>query len=158
MVTKGIVRGVSLAIVVGSLAFVALRGRGTGEVAANGGTEPSAAAVAAAKVVVTYFTTDVRCVSCRTIEALAQRAVVEGFPAELARGEVVFRIVNTSRPEHAHFIERYQITNKTVVVAHQQDGKELAWTGRQEVWSLFQEPERFLTYVREPVKAYLGGS
>jgi len=158
MATKGIVRGVLLAIVVGSLAFVALRGRGAGEVAANGGSEPSAAAVAAAKVVVTYFTTDVRCVSCRTIEALAQRAVVEGFPTELARGEVVFRIVNTDRPEHAHFLERYQITNKTVVVSHQQDGKELAWTGRQEVWSLFKEPERFLAYVREPVKAYLGGS
>jgi hypothetical protein len=158
MATKGIVRGVLLAIVVGSLAFVALRGRGAGEVAANGGSEPSAAAVSAAKVVVTYFTTDVRCVSCRTIEALAQRAVVEGFPAELARGEVVFRIVNTSRSEHAHFVEHYGITNKTVVVSHQQDGKELAWTGRQEVWGLFKEPDRFLAYVREPVRSYLGGS
>lgn len=108
-----------------------------------------------AAVLVTYFTTDVRCESCRTIEALARRAVAEGFPTELAAGEVAFRVVNTDRPEHRHFVDHYEITNKTVVVSHQRDGREVDWTGRQDVWLHFDEPATFFDYVREPIRAYL---
>jgi hypothetical protein len=120
--------------------------------------DPATPAAAPATVVVTYFTTDVRCTSCRTIESLAQRAVEEGFPGELARGEIVFRVINTDLPENQHYVEDYQLTNKTVIVSHQVDGRESEWTNRQDVWLLFHEPEKFMSYVREPVKLYLGKS
>ena len=110
-----------------------------------------------ARVLVTYFTTDVRCVSCREIERLSRLAVEEGFPEQIASGEVVFRVVNTDRPEHRHFVADYGLTNKTVIVSNQADGKEIAWTNRQDVWLLFHEPAKFFAYVSEPVMAYLGG-
>lgn len=112
---------------------------------------------AKADVVATYFTTNVRCVSCRTIEALSQRAVVEGFPTEVAAGKVVFRVINTDLPEHAHYVDHYAITNKIVIVSHQRDGKEVEWKGLQDVWVHFHEPDTFLTYVREPIRAFLAG-
>ena len=143
-----------LLIVFGSLAvFAWQRLRPT---AATAATDADAARrAAAATVLVTYFTTDVRCDSCRTIEALPQRAVHEGFRDELATGQVVFRVVNTDRPEHRHFVDHYEIANKTVIVSHQREGHEIAWTGRQDVWLHLDEPENFFAYVREPIRAYL---
>jgi hypothetical protein len=111
--------------------------------------------IEAAAVVVTYFTTDVRCDSCRTIEALSRRCVEEEFPDQLASGEVVFRVVNTDRDEHEHFVEHYDLTNKTVIVSSQVEGKESSWTDRQDVWLLLDEPDAFIAYVREPVQQYL---
>jgi hypothetical protein len=35
------------------------------------------------------------------------------------------------------------------------DGRETEWTGRQDVWLHFEEPEAFFTYVREPIRSYL---
>lgn len=145
-----------LLIVFGSLAVFAWRHlRPTPATAAATTDAAAARREAAATVLVTYFTTDVRCDSCRTIEALTQRAVQEGFRDELAAGQVVFRVVNTDRPEHRHFVDHYEIANKTVIVSHQRQGHEVAWTGRQDVWLHFEEPETFFAYVREPIRAYL---
>lgn len=151
---RSVARSLLLLLVFGSLAvFAWQRLRPT---AATAATDAAAAhRAAAATVLVTYFTTDVRCDSCRTIEALTQRAVQEGFRDELAAGQVVFRVVNTDRPEHRHFVEHYEIANKTVIVSHQREGREVAWTGRQDVWLHFDEPETFFAYVREPIRAYL---
>jgi len=112
----------------------------------------------AASVVVTYFTTDVRCASCRTIEKLTRQAIEEGFPEEVARGDVVFQVLNTDRDENHHFVDDYEITNKTVIVSHRQNGQEAEWANRQDVWLLLDEPDEFFAYVREPVLRYLGKS
>jgi hypothetical protein len=111
-----------------------------------------------ATVVVTYFTTDVRCDSCRTIEKLSRQAIEEGFPNEVASGAVLFRVLNTDRTENQHFVEDYEIANKTVIISHQQNGKETQWLNRQDVWLLLDEPTEFLAYVREPVRRFLGKS
>jgi len=110
-----------------------------------------------AKVMVTYFTNNVRCKTCRIIEDLSRRAVHEGFPEEIARGEVHFRVVNFDQDEHRHFVDHYSITNKIVIVSRQNDGKETEWTPRQDVWLHYQEPEQFLSYVRAPIAEYLKG-
>ncbi len=153
MNSKSILRGVLLVIVFGSVGVYALKkSQGPGADSVAGSAPPS---TAGATVVVTYFTTDVRCDSCRTIEKLSRQAVEEGFPTEVASGAVVFRVLNTDRPENQHFVDDYQITNKTVIVSHHESGRETEWTSRQDVWFLFDEPEEFLDYVREPVKRYL---
>jgi hypothetical protein len=156
MNTKSALRWMLLVIVFGSLAAFALNkslAKDPGPTAAA----PSESTVAAT-VVVTYFTTDVRCDSCRTIEKLSRQAIEEGFPAEVASGTVVFRVLNTDRAENKHFVDNYEITNKTVIVSHQKNGKEAGWTNRQDVWLLLEKPSEFFTYVREPVQRYLGKS
>lgn len=153
---KSALRWPLLVIVFGSVGAYALQkslGKDTGPTPAA-----TSANTAAASVVVTYFTTDVRCDSCRTIEKLSRQAIEEGFPAEVANGTVVFRVLNTDRAENKHFVDAYEIANKTVIVSHQENGKEAAWTNRQDVWLLFEEPGEFFTYVREPVQKYLGKS
>jgi len=151
MKSRTILRSVLLLIVFGSLTFWLFARRP----ANAGGDGPDPAAVAAARVVVTYFTTDVRCDSCRTIEQLSRRAVAEGFPDELRSGALVFRVVNTDREENAHYIDEYEIGNKVVVVSRQLDGEQIEWLRCQDVWLHFGEPEVFLPYLQQPIRDYL---
>lgn len=154
---KPVLRWALLAIVLGSVMFYALQRSGA-RPATTGETATSPPDATAATVVVTYFTTDVRCDSCRKIEALSRQAVEEGFPQEMGSGAVVFRVLNTDQPENQHYVDDYEIANKTVIVSHQVDGRETEWANRQDVWQLLDEPDEFLNYVREPVKRYLGKS
>ncbi|MFO1076784.1 MAG: nitrophenyl compound nitroreductase subunit ArsF family protein [Planctomycetota bacterium] len=151
---KTAVRWFLLAVVLGSVAFYLWR-RPDAAAASSGGAV-AAPDVAAASVVVTYFTTNVRCDSCRTIERLSRKAVEEGFPADVASGRVVYRVLNTDLPENQHFLDDYEIANKTVIVSHQVAGKETEWTNRQDVWLMLDQPDEFLAYVREPVGRFLG--
>ncbi|MBZ0154342.1 MAG: hypothetical protein K8J09_22670, partial [Planctomycetes bacterium] len=52
---------------------------------------PATVAPAPAPVTVTYFTTNVRCESCRKIESLTKHAIETNFAAELAAGKLAFR-------------------------------------------------------------------
>ena len=64
-------------------------------------------------------------------------------------------MLNTDRAANEHFLDDYEIANKTVIVSHQENGKETEWQNRQDVWLLLEQPNEFLAYVREPVRRYL---
>lgn len=156
---KAVLRWVLLLVVFGSITAYGIRESAGDDSAASPTapvTQPSAEAVAEAEVVVTYFTTEVRCASCRTIEDLSRRAIAEGFASEVASGRVVYRVIDTDRPEHEHHRDHYELANKTVIVSHQVGGREVDWTNRQDVWLLLDDAEQFFAYVREPVRGYLG--
>ena len=95
-----------------------------------------------------------------TLEILWRRliSIVDEADEPLADGDVLFRVLNIDRPENQHFVADYEIANKTVIVSLQERGEETEWTNRQDVWLLFEEPDEFFAYVREPVKRYLGKS
>ncbi len=114
------------------------------------------AALPADGVMVTYFTTDVRCANCRKIEALSRKSVSTRFPEEFKSGRVVFRVVNTDRPENKHFLDDYKLVSKTVIVSRRKDGKEQDWVNLQDVWLKLDDPAAFDAYVGDAVKRYLG--
>lgn len=107
---------------------------------------PVAAAAAAAparEVVVTYFTTNIRCESCLTIERLTRESLDKCFVAELADGRVRFQMINTSLPENRHFTDDYDISLKTVVVSDRRAGREVNWKRFDQVWDLLDDPAAF---------------
>lgn len=106
-------------------------------------------------VVVTYFTTNVRCESCRKIEALTRAMVDEQFAPELEAGRLRFQTINLDESENRHFANDYQISFKTVVVSMEQSGRVLQWEKRDEVWSLLNEPEAFQSYIADSIRSYL---
>ena len=103
-------------------------------------------------IVVTYFTTDVRCPSCRQIESLTREMIESEFPDALASGHLVFQTINTDRPENAHYVKDYELVSKTVIVSRRQDGRETSWRNLQDVWLKMKEPESFNTDVAEAVR------
>lgn len=107
------------------------------------------------KVIAYYFHGDVRCPTCRKIEAYAQEAIETGFPEQLKSGQLEWRVVNIERPANEHFVNDYDLTTRSVVVVNVQDGKQVAWNNLQKVWDLVGNKQAFLTYIQGATRAYL---
>ncbi|MEX1119733.1 MAG: nitrophenyl compound nitroreductase subunit ArsF family protein [Terrimicrobiaceae bacterium] len=97
--------------------------------------------------VITYFTSDVRCPSCLKIEELTRKTVKERFAGQLQSGELVFRTLNTDRPENKHFVDDYQLVSKTVIVSTRENGKEIRFENLQDVWLKLNDPAAFQNYI-----------
>lgn len=102
-----------------------------------------------------YFHGNVRCATCRKVEAYAREAVEEGFTEQIAAGVVEFRPVNVEQPENRHFIEDYQLTSKSVVVAEVVGGSVARWVKLDNVWGLVGNHDAYLVYVQDAVRAYV---
>lgn len=107
-------------------------------------------------VVVTYFTSDVRCPSCFKIEALARQTVEQDFVEDMRAGRLLFRSVNVDQPANKHFVEEYQLVSKTVVVSSRQGGQETNWANLQEVWFKLGDEAGFARYIGDEVRKQPG--
>lgn len=111
----------------------------------------TAAPVETDGIVVTYFTTDVRCISCRTIEAMARASVDQLQQHPDLGGRVGFQTLNLDRPENKHFIKDYELSFKTVVVSHTDVEGKPHWTKLDEVWKNLQDPDAFHALIETEV-------
>jgi hypothetical protein len=107
------------------------------------------------RVLAFYFHGDARCWTCRTVEAYAKEAVELGFPERVADGSVVFLAVNVERAENRHYIDDFQLTSRTVVVAEEVDGVIVRWSRLDKVWQLANGHDLYLEYVRRAVNDLL---
>ncbi len=98
-------------------------------------------------IVVTYFTTDVRCPSCRKIEQLTRKTVESQFSDAVSDGLIVFRVVNTDREENAHFLDEYNLVSKTVIISQREGGEETGWQNLQDVWLKLDDDVEFSNYL-----------
>jgi hypothetical protein len=159
MLTKQIIRSVLLVVALGALAIWANRAYHQSQARAAAASHPPAAAalpeVAGDQVVMTYFISGVRCVSCKKIEELAQATAEQDFAAELASKRLVFRVIDTGEPANAHYMNDYQLTSKTVILSHRVDGRETEWLAMEKVWDLLEDPAGFRAYLAEPIRKFL---
>jgi len=102
-------------------------------------------------VVVTYFTTDVRCVSCKKIESLIRETLERDFAKALESGRLRFQTINIDRSENKHFADRYELSFKTVVVSGPAADGAADWEKLDDVWRLLNAPEDFADYVGSAV-------
>ena len=105
-----------------------------------------------------YFHRTIRCPSCEKIEALAQKAVEDGFAGELAAGRMTWRAINIDKPENKHFDEDYQLQMQSVIVSEVRGGKEVRWKNLGKVWDLLDDEAGFVQYVKDEIRAYARGS
>jgi hypothetical protein len=150
-----------LALVLAGVATWAWRSFAPAPESAAAGNPPAAgtpappAAEPALLVLVTYFTTDVRCPTCLKIEKQTRAAVESGFADELAAGSVRFQSVNFDQPQNKHFIDDYGLAFKTVVVSEWRQGKEVKWEKYDKVWELVGEPDAFAAYLQQGIRSHL---
>ncbi len=107
------------------------------------------------KVVATYFHGNIRCVTCRKIEAYSQEAVRDAFEQQIAAGTVEFRAVNVEEDANRHFIQDYQLVTRTLVVTDEVDGAVKRWAKLDNVWGLVGDRTAFFRYVQGGVRDYL---
>ena len=152
-VRKWVTLGLSL-FVVASI-FVLVRG----EVAKPGAGEPASAAVdgvPANGVVAYYFHGTSRCRTCLAIESGTRDALGAAFARELADGALAWRPLNVEEPRNEHFVQDFDLSERTVVLARMEDGKPVRWTRLDRVWELVGDDEAFAAYVQQETREYLG--
>ena len=107
------------------------------------------------KVVAYYFHGNMRCMTCRTIEAYTKKAIQTGFPDALKNGRLEFRVVNVDEPDNEHFVEDYQIVTRSVVIAEFEGPKQKQWKNLEHVWQLVSDEQAFVKYIQDETLSYL---
>lgn len=108
------------------------------------------------RYVVYYFHGDRRCATCRKLEAYSEEAITGGFADELERGVLAFETVNLDEERHEHFVQDFQLTNKSVVVVEYREGAVARFENLTDVWRKVRDKEAFLDYVRTDTRAFIG--
>lgn len=109
-------------------------------------------------VIVYYFHGDVRCNTCRTIEALSQKAVETGFPESVEGDGLEWNVINVEREENEHFVEDYQIFTSSLIIQKVKDGHPGEWKNLEKVWDLVGNEPEFVEYVQHEIKTLMGTS
>jgi len=145
---------VALLVFVGlSIAYMLVKERDT-----SSATEKQAVAGDDGKqnqLIVYYFYGDVRCVTCRKLEAYTKEALDEYFAEEVASEDIVWRMVNVNRPENSHYVGDYELVSKAVVLSWVVNSKEVRWRKLDEIWQKVNDKQSYLQYVRESIDEFL---
>ena len=128
--------------------------RGQGGIAAAPGT-PTKAETVGDGLVVYYFHSNIRCPTCRSIEAQAQETVQTHFASQLSNGEVIWKIVNYEQASAKPLAEKFQLQMPVVVLAKMKDGKIEDWKRLDEVWAFVGDKPAFTKYVRGEIERML---
>jgi len=107
-------------------------------------------------IAVYYFHGNMRCTTCRTIEAYTKEAVQTGFSDTLKDGRLELRVVNIEEPGNDHFVQDFQLSTRSVVLERIADGKREEWKNLDRVWELVRgDKNEFLKYVQDEIRVYL---
>lgn len=108
------------------------------------------------KVIVYYFRTNVRCAKCIKFEKYSRKAVVTGFQKALEDGRLEYKIVNIEEPGNKHYVEDYKLYTKSIVVVEMKGDEQVRWNNLDKIWQLVSSEEKFIDYIQEGVRSYLG--
>jgi len=105
------------------------------------------------KVVVYYFHTTFRCVTCNDIEQRIKNLIQREFADAYKAGRIEWKEVDFQQEEV--LAKRYGVMVGCVVVANIRGGKDVDFQRLDEIWTKFQEPSGFDQYIISAVKKYL---
>ena len=128
--------------------------RSQGGIAAAPGL-PTKAETVSDGLIVYYFHGNIRCPTCRSIEAQAQETVQTHFASQLSNGEVTWKIVNYEQASAKPLAEKFKIQMPIVVLAKMKDGKIEDWKSLDEVWALVGDKPAFTKFVRGEIERML---
>lgn len=116
---------------------------------------PGARAEDGSKIIAYYFHVNVRCTTCRTIEAYSKEVILQRFAKEIASGRVEWRLVNVQNPENRHFIQDYQLFTKSLVLVLYKGGQQTEYKILNDTWELVGDKTAMQGYVDKEVRNYL---
>jgi len=154
MTAKAIISKLLIAFVLVTIGFALGRETGKTSPAPGDGAATPAGPAVGHKVIAYYFYTNVRCPTCRKIEAYTQEAVT-GLAAETKAVPVEWHAINTDEAGNEHFKADYSLAVKSVIVADWRDGKQTQWKNLDKIWELVDDPAAFQKYIRDEVAAYV---
>ena len=110
---------------------------------------------APAKVVAYYFHGNMRCTTCKKIEALTTEAIETGFADDIKNGRVELKVVNVEESGNEHFIQDYELASRSVVVARYEGEAQKDWKRLDAVWQLTGDKEAFIRLIQDETATLL---
>jgi hypothetical protein len=107
------------------------------------------------KIIAYYFYGNVRCASCKKIEAYSYEAIQSAFKDEIKNGLLEWKTVNIDKPENKHFIDDYELYTRSLVIVEFKDQKQTKWKNLDMVWELLKNKNAFIEYVQKEIKEFL---
>ncbi len=114
------------------------------------------AAAAPDKVVAYYFHGERRCKTCLGIQAAIQQTIQERFADETTKGTLVFQELNTDQDDNKHFVQEFQLSFGTLIVAAKAGEKTVKWENCEKVWEYGHNPPALMEYTEKQIRHYLG--
>ena len=145
---KGLVFGVLVVLLIATGVMIA--GEAEGDQPA-----PAVDRSATGQVVAYYFYGNVRCATCRKLEAYSKEALEDGFAQEIASGGLEWRAVNVDEPENEHFVTDFELVTRALVLVEYADGEMTRWQDLKLIWKLVGDKAGYMTYVREATSDFL---
>jgi len=120
------------------------------EVKKNNNSEPNT-------IIIYYFHGTKRCTSCKKIENWSYNAIQKNFAENLKTGKMVWKPVNTDKPENKHFLSDFQLYTKSLILVEVQGKEQKRWKNLKKVWQLLQNEQSFYEYVKREVYNFKEG-
>ncbi len=141
-----------------ALAFFALSGLGVWAWRALHPVENKAGgtAVSDAKVVVYYFHTNYRCVTCNKFESFTRAELEAGFSRQMKDGTLAYQVVNVEQAGNEHFVQDYGLRTKSIVLAV--PGEKGRWKNLERIWDEVGSEAGFKRYIQTELEAFLRGN
>ena len=108
-------------------------------------------------LIVYYFHGNTRCPTCQAIESQAKQTVEKDFAAQLASGEVVWKVLNYEQPAAKSLATKFEIQMSVVVLAKMKSGQLGDWKRLDEVWALVGDKPAFAKHVAGEINRMLAG-
>ena len=109
------------------------------------------------RVVVYYLYGNIRCVTCKSMEAMTAKALKAGFQKEIERGALAFKVENYQAQGNERFIKEFGVVAASVVLVEEKAGKVVRWKNLEKIWDLTESQEEFGRYIRSETAAFLAG-
>ncbi|MFO7652569.1 MAG: nitrophenyl compound nitroreductase subunit ArsF family protein [Candidatus Krumholzibacteriia bacterium] len=127
---------------------------GASEDSAGGGTA-AANALPEPSLVLYYFHGTTRCTGCLTIEDLAERTAADEFQDLMLEGQLAWRAVDVDEPGNERFMTEYDLAGQALILVDNRE-QPPRWRSLDEIWNLWDDPERFRAYLVREIAAWLG--
>lgn len=88
-----------------------------------------------------YFYKKPRCMTCKTIEAYTQQAVIS-----MNDKNVKYIGVDLDNPQNQHYVKKYNLYTKAVIISDTKNGKE-NWKNLDKIWTKVRNEKDFKNYV-----------
>ena len=107
------------------------------------------------KVIAYYFHGSFRCSTCTNMENYSREAIEANFEDVLASGKLEFKTIDTEKEGNEHFVNKYQLYTKSLILSFMKDGKEIRSKNLDKIWELVRNKQKFITYVTEEIQSFL---
>ncbi|HCF96405.1 MAG TPA: hypothetical protein DEW46_15210 [Verrucomicrobia bacterium] len=109
-----------------------------------------------AQVVVYYLHGTFRCVTCNTIESMAEQLVQTQFSPQLAEDRLAWKTYNFQKDEA--FAKNHGIVASCIMISRFENGREVDFKRLDDVWNLIDKPDEFNQHVGSAIRTALDQS